>query len=103
MARRRGNVDAVERLKLAETLLGTDDLTTCAQRALDWLGRSGRVARGLCLRGSPGSATVLQPLATLAVRSPRAQSVPPDLETHNDPLVAATNRLQASIFRRHPP
>src|SRR3989442_1077547 len=34
MARRRGKVDAVERLKLAETLLGTDDLTMCAQRAL---------------------------------------------------------------------
>ena len=45
MARRRGKVDATERLKLAETLLGTDDLATCAQRALDWLGRSAGVAR----------------------------------------------------------
>src|SRR2546428_501702 len=101
MARRRGKVDAVERLKLAETLLGTDDLTMCAQRALDWLGRSAGVARGLCLVGSPESATVLQPVATLAVRSPRAQSFTLDLETHNDPLVAATIRLEASIFGRN--
>src|SRR2546426_4998044 len=98
MARRRGKVDAVERLKLAETLLGTDDLTMCAQRALDWLGRSAGVARGLCLVGSQESATVLQPVATLAVRSPRAQSFTLDLETHNDPLVAATIRLETNIF-----
>src|SRR3989449_5399354 len=98
MARRRGNVDAVERLKLAETLLGTDDLTTCAQRALDWLGRSAGVARGLCLVGAQESATGLQPVATLAVRTPRAQSFTLDLETHNHPLGAATLPPQAGIF-----
>src|SRR2546428_334366 len=101
MARRRGKVDAVERLKLAETLLGTDDLTMCAQRALDWLGRSAGVARGLCLVGSQESATVLQPVATLAVRSPRAQSFTLDLETHSAPLVAATTGLEASILGRN--
>src|SRR5881628_2813735 len=101
MARRRGKVDAAERLKLAETLLETDDLATCARCALDWLGRSAGVARGLCLVGSQESPYVLQPVATLAVRSTRAQSFTLDLETHNDPLVAATVRLEASIFGRN--
>src|SRR3989442_7095820 len=101
MARRRGKVDAVERLKLAETLLGTDDLATCAQRALDWLGRSAGVARGLCLVGPQESPTVLQPVATLAVRSTRVPSFTLDLEAHDDPLVAATIRLEASIFGRN--
>ncbi len=101
MARRRGKVDAAERLKLAETLLETDDLATCARCALDWLGRSAGVARGLCLVGSQESPSVLQPVATLAVRSTRAQSFTLDLETHNDPLVAATVRLEASIFGRN--
>src|SRR5437667_7910460 len=71
MARRRGKVDAAERLKLAETLLETDDLATCARCALDWLGRSAGVARGLCLVGSQESPSVLQPVATLAVRRDR--------------------------------
>src|SRR5438876_1143735 len=101
MARRRGKVDAAERLKLAETLLETDDLATCARCALDWLGRSAGVTRGLCLVGSQESPSVLQPVATLAVRSTRAQSFTLDLETHNDPLVAATVRLEASIFGRN--
>src|SRR5881628_2375937 len=101
MARSRGKVDAAERLKLAETLLETDDLATCARCALDWLGRSAGVARGLCLVGSQESPSVLQPVATLAVRSTRAQSFTLDLETHNDPLVAATVRLEASIFGRN--
>jgi len=101
MARRPGKVDAAERLKLAETLLETDDLATCARCALDWLGRSAGVTRGLCLVGSQESPSVLQPVATLAVRSTRAQSFTLDLETHNDPLVAATVRLEASIFGRN--
>src|SRR5437899_2762308 len=101
MARRPGKVDAAERLKLAETLLETDDLATCARCALDWLGRSAGVTRGLCLVGSQESPSVLQPVATLAVRSTRAQSFALDLETHNDPLVAATVRLEASIFGRN--
>src|SRR5438034_9019370 len=101
MARRRGKVDAAERLKLAETLLETDDLATCARCALDWLGRSAGVARGLGRVGSQESPSGLQPVATLAVRSTRAQSFTLDLETHNDPLVAATVRLEASIFGRN--
>src|SRR2546428_28769 len=96
-----GKVEAAERLKLAETLLETDDLATCARCALDWLGRSAGVTRGLCLVGSQESPSVLQPVATLAVRSTRAQSFTLDLETHNDPLVAATVRLEASIFGRN--
>src|SRR2546426_10348996 len=103
MARSRGKVDAAERLKLAETLLGTDDLTTCAQRALDWLGRSAGVARGLCLVGAQESATLLPPLAPPAVRSPPAQAFTPDLETANHPPGAATHRLEAGNFRRHGP
>jgi len=101
MVRRRAKVDASDRLKLAETLLGTDDLATCAQRALDWLGRSAGVTRGFCLVGPPDTPTVLEPVATLGVRGPRAQSFTLDLEAHDDPLVAASIGLGASVFGRN--
>src|SRR5256885_2181582 len=91
-------IDALDRLKLAEALLGTDDLATCAQRALDWLGRSAGVTRGLCLVGSPDTPTVLEPIATLGVRGPRVQSFTLDLEAQDDPLVAASIGLGASVL-----
>jgi len=98
VVRRRAKVDASDRLKLAEALLGTDDLATCAQRALDWLGRSAGVTRGLCLVGSPDTLTVLEPIATFGVRGPRVQSFTLDLEAQDDPLVAASIGVGASVF-----
>jgi len=100
-ARRRANVDASDRLKLSEALLGSDDLATCAQRSLDWLGRTVGVARAVCLVGSADHVTVLRPVASLGVRGGRVDSFVLDLEAHNDPLVAATVGLGASVFGRN--
>src|SRR3989442_980045 len=99
--RGRAKGEASDRLKLAETLLGTDDLTTCAQRALDWLGRLAGVARGLCLVGPQETPTLLQPIATLGVRAARARSFTLDLEAHNDALAAATIGLGSTVFGRN--
>jgi PAS domain S-box-containing protein len=96
--RRRAKVEPSDRLKLAEALLGSDDLATCAQRALDWLGRTAGVTRGLCLVGDADNITLLRPVATLGVRGRGAASFTLDLEAGNDPLVAATIGLGVSIF-----
>jgi PAS domain S-box-containing protein len=89
-ARRRGRVDAVRRLELAEALLGSDDVAACAERALDWLQRSVGIRRGLCLFGPAESATVLMPIATVGVRERRVARFALDLEARDHPLVAAT-------------
>jgi PAS domain S-box-containing protein len=99
-ARRGAKVDASKRLELAEALLETHDLATCAQRALDWLGRAG-ITRGLCLVGAADTPTLLRPLAILGVTAARAHSFTLDLETHGDPLVAATVGVGASVFGRN--
>jgi PAS domain S-box-containing protein len=100
-ARRRAKVEAADRLKLAEALLGSDDLATCAQRALDWLGRTAGVMRALCLVGDADNVTVLRPVATLGIRSRGIASFAIDLEADNDPLAAATIGLGASVFGRN--
>ena len=100
-ARRREKVDASERLKLAEALLGSDDLATCAQHALDWLGRTLGVTRAVCLVGGADTVTVLRPVATLGIRERAVNGFALDLEAHNDPLVAATIGLGASVFGRN--
>ncbi|HXU89584.1 MAG TPA: PAS domain-containing protein, partial [Methylomirabilota bacterium] len=89
-ARRRGRVDADRRLELAEALLGTDDVASCAQRALEWLQRALGVRRGICLLGPAESATVLMPIATIGVRERRVARFAIDLEARDHPLVAAT-------------
>jgi signal transduction histidine kinase len=96
--RRRAKVEPSDRLKLAEALLGSDDLATCAQRAVDWLGRTAGVARALCLVGDADNVTLLRPVAMLGVRGRSATTFTVDLEAHNDPLVAATIGLGASVF-----
>ena len=58
-ARRRAKVEPSDRLKLAEALLASDDVATCAQRALDWLGRTAGVTRALCLVGDADNITLL--------------------------------------------
>ena len=97
-ARRRTKVEPADRLKVAEALLGSDDVATCAQRALDWLGRAAGITRGLCLVGDADNITLLRPVATLGLRGRRAASFSVDLEAGNDPLVAATIGLGASVF-----
>src|SRR5262249_41496872 len=82
----------------AEALLGSDDVATCAQRALDWLGRAAGLTRGLCLVGDADNITLLRPVATLGLRGRRAASFIVDLDAGNDPLVAATIALEASVF-----
>ena len=101
VARRRAKVDAPDRLKLAEALLGSDDLATCAQRALDWLGRSAGIRRGLCLVGDANNITVLRPIASVGVRGRGASSFTVDLDADNDPLAAATVGLGVSVFGRN--
>jgi signal transduction histidine kinase len=96
--RRRAKVEPSDRLKLAEALLGSDDLATCAQRAVDWLGRTAGVTRALCLVGDADNVTLLRPIAMLGVRGRGANTFTVDLEAHNDPLVAATIGLGASVF-----
>ena len=96
--RRRAKVEPSDRLKLAEALLGSDDLATCAQRALDWLGRTAGITRALCLVGDADSVTLLRPVATLGVRGRNVTAFTLDLEAHNDPLVAATIGFGASVF-----
>lgn len=100
-ARRRTKVDASGRLELAEALLGTEDLATCAQRALDWLGGAAGIGRALCLVGAADTPTLLRPVATLGVSAARAQAFTLDLEAHGDPLVAATVGAGASVFGRN--
>ena len=100
-ARRRAKVDPSERLKLAEALLGTEDLATCAQRALDWLAHAAGLARGLCLLGAADTPTLLRPVAMLGVGAARAQAFTLDLEAHGDPLVTATVGVGASVFGRN--
>jgi PAS domain S-box-containing protein len=100
-ARRRVKVDASDRLRLAEAVLGTDDLATCAQRALDWLGHSAGVERALCLVGPPETPTVLQPMAMLGVRAARAQAFTLDLEAGDNPLVGAAIGLAPSVYGRN--
>jgi PAS domain S-box-containing protein len=97
-ARRREKVEASERLKLAEALLASDDLATCAQRALEWLSRTLGVTRALCLVGGGDTVTVLRPVATLGIRERAVNGFALDLEARNDPLVAATIGLNASVF-----
>jgi PAS domain S-box-containing protein len=97
-ARRRAKVEPSDRLKLAEALLGSDDLATCAQRALDWLGRTAGITRGLCLVGHADNITLLRPVATLGVRGPRMASFTVDLEAGHDPLAAATIGVGARVF-----
>ena len=89
-ARRRPAVDATRRLQLAEGLLGTDDVATCAERALDWLRRSLGIRRGVCLFGPAESATILMPMATVGVPDRRVTRFALDLEARDHPLVAAT-------------
>ena len=89
-ARRRARVDAARRLELAEGLLGVDDVAACAERALDWLGRSLGIRRGVCLFGPAESATVLMPMASLGVRERRNTRFALDLEARDHPLVSAT-------------
>jgi PAS domain S-box-containing protein len=98
VARRRLKIEASDRLKFTEALLETDDLATCAQRALEWLGRSVGVTRGVCLSGAAENDTILLPIATLGVRSARAQSFTLDLEAREHPLVAATLSLLPIAF-----
>ena len=100
-ARRRANVDASDRLQLVEALLGTDDLASCAQTALDWLGRCAGVSRGLCLLGAADTPTMLRPVATLGLRMASARGFTLDLEVRGDPLVAATIGAGASLFGRN--
>jgi PAS domain S-box-containing protein len=97
-ARRRAKVEPSDRLKLAEALLASDDVATCAQRALDWLGRTAGVTRALCLVGDADNITLLRPVATLGVRGRAATSFAIDLEAGHDPLVAATVGLGVSVF-----
>jgi len=97
-ARRRAKVEPSDRLKLAEALLASDDVATCAQCALDWLGRTSGVTRALCLVGDADNITLLRPVATLGVRSRGAASFVIDLEAGHDPLVAATIGLGVSVF-----
>jgi PAS domain S-box-containing protein len=97
-ARRSAKVEPSDRLRLAEALLGSDDLATCAQRALDWLGRTAGITRGLCLVGDADNVTVLRPVATLGLRARGTASFTVDLEADNDPLAAATIGLGASVF-----
>jgi len=77
-------------LQLAEGLLGTDDVATCAERALDWLRRSLGIRRGVCLFGPAESATILMPMATVGVPDRRVTRFALDLEARDHPLVAAT-------------
>ncbi len=100
-ARRRAKIGTSERLTLAEALLGTDDVTGCAQAALDWLGRCAQLKRGLCLVGSAESPTVLRPMATLGIRGARVRSFTLDLEAHGEPLVASTVGVGGSVFGRN--
>jgi PAS domain S-box-containing protein len=95
--RRRPKLDASERLRLAESLLGADDLTTCAQRALDWLARAAGVTRGVCLVGSAESPTVLLPTASVGVRAGRLQSLRLDLESHDNPLARSSMALTPTL------
>jgi len=106
-ARRRGRVDADRRLELAEALLGTDDVASCAERALEWLQRAAGVRRGICLFGPAESATVLMPIATIGVRERRVARFAIDLEVRDHPLVAATLGTEPMQFgnngRQAPP
>ncbi|HEX3177214.1 MAG TPA: ATP-binding protein [Methylomirabilota bacterium] len=89
-ARRRPRVDATRRLQLAEAVLGTDDVATCAERALEWLHRATGICRGVCLFGPAESATILMPIATVGVGERRIARFALDLEARDHPLVAAT-------------
>jgi len=80
--------DASDRLKLAEALLGTDDLATCASAR--WTGSAARRrhARPLSRRVA-GHPTVLEPIAHSRAR-PGVQSFTARSQAQDDPLVAAS-------------
>jgi PAS domain S-box-containing protein len=97
-ARRRPQIDATRRLQLAESVLGTDDVAVCAQRALDWLHREAGIRRGVCLFGPAESATILTPMARVGVSERRVARFALDLEARDHPLVAATLGSGVVVF-----
>jgi PAS domain S-box-containing protein len=98
VARRRVKHEPSDRLSLTEALLESDDLATCAQRALEWLGRSAGATRGVCLSGSAENPTLLHPIATFGIRGARLHTFSLDLEAREHPLVAATLSLVPITF-----
>jgi PAS domain S-box-containing protein len=94
-------VNAEVKLALTELLLSSVDLSVCAQKGLEWLGRhvtSGRVLLATAAT-DPGR---LWGIAALGISTARTGEFVLDLDDRRDPLVAAVWGGRPTHFRRGP-
>src|SRR5688572_26746851 len=100
-ARARNVVRAESRLPLVEFLLGSDDVTACAQRTIDWICTHSRTREALCLAVDADSKYLLG-LAGRGIPADRMTDFSLDVEEHSHPLVDVLSNAEAVFFVRGP-
>ena len=86
-----------ERLHLLEFLLATNDVTECAERAVEWLATHAGVRHALCTIVDPNN-SYLVGLAGHALGSLRAADFRLELDQRSHPIVTALTRLQPAVL-----
>jgi signal transduction histidine kinase len=96
-ARRGAATSSEERLHLLEFLLATNDVTECAERAVEWLTAHAGVRHALCASVDPANANLVglagHGLGRFSVRDFRLE-----LDQRGHPLINVLTRLQPTVI-----
>jgi len=95
--RRASPVSSEERLQLLEFLLATNDVSECAERAVEWLVTHAGARHVLCASVDPGN-TNLVGLAVHGLDRFNASEFRLELEQRSHPLVSVLTRLQPTVI-----
>src|SRR5262249_35382876 len=86
-----------ERLQLLEFLLATNDVTECAERAVEWLATHAGVQHALCPVGDANGSSLVG-LAGHGLGDFASMEFKLELDQRSHPIVAALTRLQPAVL-----
>jgi PAS domain S-box-containing protein len=95
--RRAHATSSEERLHLLEFLLATNDVTECAERAVEWLAAHAGVRHALCAAVDPGNVHLVG-LAGHALGRFQASEFRLELDQRGHPLINVLTRLQPTVI-----
>jgi PAS domain S-box-containing protein len=86
------------KLAMAEFLILSEDISECAQRALEWLAKHSGVRKALCLAVDPSQKELIT-LANLGLSEGEPGDISVELNDQQHPLVAALSNSKLVVLR----